>query len=124
MYVEVVQRASTLSAATRAVNFAILQAIFNTTIDDELIANNPCAAKSVTAPRPDRRKVVPWTANHVRSVREGMLHRYPAIIDVAAGCGMRQDEAFGIGADDIDSDGGWLHARRQVKRVRHRLVFA
>ncbi|BCJ74511.1 hypothetical protein CS0771_40550 [Catellatospora sp. IY07-71] len=116
-------RASGLAVATRAVNFAILQAIFNAAIDDERIAKNPCAAKSVTAPKPEPRTVVPWTAGQVLAVRSGLLDRYRSMVDVAAGCGVRQGEAFGLSIDDLDNDAGWLHVRRQVKRVKHRLVF-
>jgi hypothetical protein len=36
---------------------------------------------------------------------------------------MRQGEVFGLAVEDIDLVDGWLHVRRQVKRVRSRLVY-
>jgi integrase len=42
---------------------------------------------------------------------------------VAGGCGLRQGQVFGLGVEDLDFDGGWLHVQRQIKVVRNRLVF-
>jgi len=111
------------AVGTRAVSFAVLHAILSAAVDDGLIPTNPCAAKSVTAPRQVQREVIPWTADRVRAVRAGLTERYQATVDVGAGCGLRQGEIFGVGVADIDADGGWLHVRQQVKRVRGRLVF-
>jgi integrase len=108
---------------TRAVSFAVLHAILAAAVDDGLIPTNPCAAKSVNPPRQVQREVIPWTADRVYAVRAGLTERYRMMVDVAAGCGLRQGEIFGVGVEDIDKAGGWLHVRRQVKRVRGRLVF-
>jgi integrase len=59
----------------------------------------------------------------VSAIRAHLLPRYRPRVDLGAGCGMRQGEAFGLSVDDVDLDGGWLHIQRQVKRVRSRLVF-
>jgi hypothetical protein len=61
--------------------------------------------------------------DRVKAVRSGLGLRYRATVDVGAGCGLRQGEIFGLDVEDIDVDGGWLHVRRQVKKVRSRLVF-
>ncbi|KAB1942265.1 tyrosine-type recombinase/integrase [Micromonospora sp. ALFpr18c] len=45
------------------------------------------------------------------------------MVDLGAGCGLRQGEILGLGVDDIDFDAGWVHVSRQVKLVRSRLVF-
>jgi integrase len=111
------------SRGTRAVTYAALHTILNAAVDDKKIAANPCDAKSVTAPKPAPRKIVPWKPERVHAVRAALSLRYRAFVDVGAGCGARQGEIFGIGLDDLDFDGGWLHIRRQVKRVRSRLVF-
>jgi integrase len=42
---------------------------------------------------------------------------------VAAGCGLRQGEAFGLSPDDVDFLRGVVHVRRQVKLVHARQVF-
>ena len=112
-----------LAPATRAVVFAHLRTILNAAVDDERIAKNPCSAKSVTAPRPTQRRVVPWKLETVSAIQASMAQRSRAVVDLGAGCGMRQGEVFGFSPDDVDFDGGWLHIVRQVKIVRYRMVF-
>ncbi|MBF5031131.1 site-specific integrase [Micromonospora sp. ANENR4] len=111
-----------LAPATRAVIFAHLRTILGAAVDDERIAKNPCSAKSVTAPRPVQRRVVPLRYDQVSAIRGGLAQRYRAMVDLGAGCGLRQGEILGL-VDDIDLDAGWVHVSRQVKLVRSRLVF-
>lgn len=66
---------------------------------------------------------MPWKLDSIAAIRVGLPERCRAAVDLAAGCGMRQGEVFGLAVDDIDLDSGWLHIQRQVKLVRHRLVF-
>jgi integrase len=112
-----------LAESTRSVVFAHLRTILAAAVDDERIAKNPCPAKSVKQPRAVQRKVVPWKLDQVAAVRVGLLPRYRPAVDLGAGCGMRQGEVFGLAVEDIDLVDGWLHVRRQVKRVRSRLVY-
>lgn len=112
-----------LAPSTRSVTFAYLRMILSAAVDDERIAKNPCMAKSVKQPRAEQRKVVPWDLTTVLKIRAGLPKRYQLAVDLGAGCGARQGEIFGLAEDDFDLDGGWLHIRRQVKRVRSRLLF-
>lgn len=112
-----------LASGTRSVVFAHLRSILAAAVDDERIAKNPCSAASVKPPRPGERKVVPWTHVQLSAVRAALAPRYRVLVDLAAGCGLRQGEAFAVSPDDADVVGGWLHVRRQVKLVRSRLVF-
>lgn len=112
-----------LAPETRAVVFAHLRTILGAAVDDERIAQNPCSAKSVKPPRPVQRRVVPWRYDQVSAIRGGLAQRYRAMVDLGAGCGLRQGEILGLGVDDIDLDAGWVHVSRQVKLVRSRLVF-
>ncbi|MEU7970800.1 site-specific integrase [Micromonospora sp. NPDC049089] len=112
-----------LAPSTRSVIFAHLRTILGAAVDDERIPKNPCVARSVSQPRPVERRVVPWKLDDIALIRAGLPERYRAVVDLGAGCGMRQGEVFGLTVDDIDLDAGWLHVQRQVKLVRHRLVF-
>ncbi|MEU8374488.1 site-specific integrase [Micromonospora sp. NPDC048894] len=103
--------------------FAHLRTILGAAVDDERIAKNPCSAASVKPPRPVQRRVVPWRADEVSAIRGGLAERYRPMVDLGAGCGMRQGEIFGLGVDDVDLASGWVHIVRQVKVVRSRLVF-
>jgi Site-specific recombinase XerD len=113
-----------LSAAYRRGIFAHVSTVFTAAVEDRVIRANPCSARSVKAPRLDPRKVKPWTADRVRAVRAALPERYQALVDVAAGCGLRQGEAFGLAVEDVDFLGGVVHVVRQVKLLHNRPVFA
>ncbi|MBG0567926.1 tyrosine-type recombinase/integrase [Actinoplanes aureus] len=112
-----------LADSTRAVLFAHLSGIMTAAVDDGLIVKNPCSAKSVTAPVPALKRIVPWTIDAVAAVREGLPPRYRTAVDIGAGCGARRGEIFGVSPEDFDFDDGWLTICRQVKRVGARSVF-
>lgn len=103
-----------------------LSAIFDTAVDDGIIARNPLRAGSVKAPRMPKRKIEPWTEERVAAVTAALPARFSAMADLASGCGLRQGELFGFAVDDVN----WLatrklaRVRRQVKIVRGALVFA
>ncbi|MFF8986439.1 tyrosine-type recombinase/integrase [Streptomyces globisporus] len=82
------------------------------------------ALLSIRAPKLDARKLKPWTRERVLAVREGLPQQYKAIVDVGAGCGLRQGEVFGLAVDEVDFLGGTVHVVRQVKMVGSHLVFA
>ncbi|MFI6354665.1 tyrosine-type recombinase/integrase [Streptomyces sp. NPDC050743] len=114
-----------LSAGYRRGIFAHVSTVFTAAVEDRLIRANPCSARSVRAPRPEPRKVKPWSADQVMSVRSALPDSYQALVNVAAGCGLRQGEAFGLAMDDVDFLGGVVHVVRQVKLLRlTRPVFA
>lgn len=117
------QLAPVLAQGTRAVIFAHLRSILAAAVDDERIAKNPCSAKSVQPPRQPERKVIPWALGEVSAIRTGLAERYRPTVDFGAGCGMRQGEIFGVGDEDLDLAGGWVHVQRQLKRIRSKLVF-
>ena len=50
--------------------------------------------------------------------------RYRALVTLAAGCGLRQGELFGLAVEDVDFLRGVVHVRRQVKILSNRQVFA
>jgi integrase len=104
--------------------FANLSAILQAAVDDALIGRNPCRAGSVKPPAPDRRKVVPWTAEQVAAVTAALPDRYRAIMAAGAGLGLWQGECFGLAVGDVDWLRGVVHVRRQVRIVGGRLTFA
>jgi integrase len=72
----------------------------------------------------DNKRVVPWTPERVFAVRAGMPERYQAIVDLGAGCGLRQGEILGVAVDAIDFETDTLHAVQQLKLSRSKPVFA
>ncbi|WP_062648397.1 tyrosine-type recombinase/integrase [Streptomyces maremycinicus] len=111
------------SARYRRLIFDAVSSVLNAAVDDRLLASNPCRARSVKAPRPAASRVHPWSAEQVFGVRAGLPDRYRAMVDLGAGCGLRQGEIFGLAVDNV-GDLGWVYVRQQVKKVRGTLVFA
>ena len=75
-------------------------------------------------PAPDRRRVQPWPGERVAAVREALPNRYAILVDMCAGLGLRQGEAFGLAVDDVDFLRSVVHVRWQVKILGSRQVFA
>jgi integrase len=113
-----------LAPTYRRVVFANLSAIFSAAVDDERIAKNPCRAASVKPPRLVSRKVTPWPAGQVLDLHRALPARYRIAATIAAGCGLRQGEVFGLAVDDVEFLGRTLHVIRQIKLVRGKLIFA
>jgi integrase len=101
-----------------------LSAILSAAVDDEVITKNPCRAASVKAPKTEKKKIVPWTAERVKAVLEALPGRFTCMGVLGAGCGLRQGEILGIGPDDVDFLRGVVHVRRQLKHVDNKRVFA
>ena len=101
--------------------FANVSAVFNAAVDDGVIASNPCRAASVRLPKRDNRRVEPWPLAQVQAVIEALPERYRAVAVVAAGCGLRQGEVFGLRVSDVDFLRRRLHVEQQVKIVHARV---
>ena len=106
-----------LSASYVRLLLSTLSSILGAAVEDGLIHANPCRARSVKAPAlaPDR--VIPWTVEQVDAIISAMPARYRGTALVAAGCGLRQGEAFGLRVADVDFLGQRVHVRQQVKHV-------
>ncbi|WP_442738405.1 tyrosine-type recombinase/integrase [Streptomyces pseudogriseolus] len=101
-----------------------VRAVLSAAVDDGLLPRNPCSAKSVRPPAAEQRRVVPWLPAQVRAVRAALPQRYRPMVDVGAGCGLRQGEIVGLAEDALDFDGGIIRVVRQVKLIRGKAVFA
>ncbi|MER5916904.1 site-specific integrase, partial [Streptomyces sp. NPDC001982] len=53
-----------------------------------------------------------------------MPERYQAMVDLGAGCGLRQGEILGIAVDAVDFDSDTLHVVQQLKLSQSKPVFA
>ncbi len=104
--------------------FTNVSSIFNAAVDDGLITTNPCRAGSVKLPKRDQRKIEPWTIEQVEAVLAALPDRYRAVGVVAAGCGLRQGEVFGLGVRDVDFLRRQLHVEQQVKLLVGHVLLA
>ncbi|MCP3770435.1 tyrosine-type recombinase/integrase [Streptomyces sp. MAR25Y5] len=101
-----------------------VRAVLSAAVDDGLLPRNPCSAKSVRPPAAEPRRVVPWLPSQVLAVRAGLPERYRSMVDMGAGCGLRQGEIVGLAEDALDFENGTLRVVRQVKLIRGKAVFA
>jgi integrase len=53
----------------------------------------------------------------VDGVIEALPEQYRCIPIIAAACGLRQGELFGLAVEDIDLEDDVIYVRRQVKRL-------
>jgi integrase len=106
---------SRLAASHRRVILTNVSTVFSAAVDDELIAKNPCRARSVAKPKVPIKKVVPWPADQVMAVRSALVERYRVVAALGAGLGLRQGEIFGLSPDDVDWLRGTVEVQRQVK---------
>jgi integrase len=100
-----------------------VSAVFGAAVDDGLIANNPCRAGSVKLPKRQVSTIEPWPLEQVEAVIDALPARYRALGAIAAGCGLRQGEAFGLRVCDIDFLRRRVHVEQQVKIVRSKVVI-
>lgn len=113
-----------LSPGYRQGIFTYVEAVLNAAVDDVIIRTNPCRARSVPRPRRMARKVTPWTAERVLAVHHALRDRYKIALTLGAGLGLRQGEALGLAADDIEPASQVVRVTRQVKIVGGRRCFA
>ncbi|WP_225636014.1 tyrosine-type recombinase/integrase [Streptomyces solaniscabiei] len=106
------------AASYRRSIFANVSAVFTAAVEDRVIAENPCRARSVRAPSLDGRKVKPWSIERVTAVHDALPDAYQEMVTLGAGCGLRQGEIFGLALGDVDFLGGTVHVVRQVKILR------
>lgn len=94
------------------VNFG---AIMRSAVAEGMLSRSPVASSVVRAPAVAPNKVTPWTVERVLSVLEQLPPRWRPLAAVAAGCGLRQGESFGLRVQDIDLSRQVVHVRQQIR---------
>ncbi|CAN5268489.1 hypothetical protein BH23ACT9_BH23ACT9_14690 [soil metagenome] len=94
-----------------------LSAILGAAVEDGVIVKNPCRSRAVQPPPMTPTRVVPWTVAQVTDAVDALPERYRATAIVAAGCGLRQGEVFGLAVDAVDFLRQRVEVRQQVKHV-------
>jgi integrase len=103
------------SSTYKRVIFANVSTVLSAAVDDERIAKNPCKAGSVTSPKKDTGKVIPWETERVAAIRKALPDQWRVVLELGVGLGLRQGEIFGLSPDDVDFLRGTVEVRRQVK---------
>ncbi|WP_406130500.1 site-specific integrase [Streptomyces canus] len=116
--------ASGMSGAYARVIFSNVRAVLSAAVEDGYLRRNPCHSRTVTLPEMGTRRVVPWQPDRVFAVRDSMVERFRTMVDMGAGCGLRQGEILGLCVDELDFDSGTLHVVQQLKLSLSKPVFA
>ena len=77
--------------AVRARSYALLKAILNTAVADELIDSNPCRIRGA-ANTPTAREIRPATLQELKVITAAMPERQRAIVLLSAWCALRSGE--------------------------------
>jgi integrase len=92
-------------------------------VDEKRIRVNPCKARGVKKPVPDKRKVTPWTEVRLRAIQLALPPRQSIVIPLGSGLGLRQGEILGLSPDDIDREQMILHVNRQLACIGNRSLL-
>ncbi|MCE7006721.1 hypothetical protein LWC34_28410 [Kibdelosporangium philippinense] len=112
------------AASYRGQVFSLMSAILGAAADEGKIRKNPCVAKSIKAPKADKRKVIPWAETKVRQIEAHLSERYKIVVPVGAGLGLRQMEILGMSPDDINRKEMEFNVNRQIRWIGGVPVFA
>lgn len=114
-----------LSDNYKHVLFTLVSSVLDSAIEDKLIRQNPCKAKTIQRPTGAAVQVKDvWPEQRVKTIRDAMDVRWQIIVPLGAGCGLRQGEILGLSPDDIDDGAMIVHVRRQLRTVDRTKVFA
>jgi integrase len=102
--------------------YQLLKAIFNTAMEDKLVAENPCQIKTAGRP-PKPRDVKPLTPAELVKVAESVPEHYRVSVLVAAWCGLRFGELIELRRKDISADADVIKIRRAATIVGNKLVI-
>ena len=112
-------RAEHLEPSTlRVVFFGTLVPMFNSAVIDRRIGVTPCAGIRL----PDVPDSTYYIArpDEVHALARALPERYRAIVYLAAGCGWRGGEIFGLERDGLDLDAREVHVRQQLTVISGR----
>ncbi|WNI18475.1 tyrosine-type recombinase/integrase [Actinacidiphila sp. ITFR-21] len=104
--------------------WATLSSVLQAAVEDRRLGRNPCRSSTVGPPAAASGRVEAWPPERVLAVREALPERCRLLLVIGADLGLRQGEALGLSADDIDVEKEIVHVRRQVKMVRAKPCFA
>jgi integrase len=107
--------AENLAPSTVHLVYSSLKSIFSSAVSDRIISLSPCTG--IRLPEiPNRDYFVP-SPSQVHALADRIAQRYSPIPYIAAGCGLRGSEIFGLELDNIDFLRREIRIRQQLKRL-------
>jgi integrase len=102
--------------------YVIFASIMRGAVRDGYIRKTPCT--DIRLPEVNKTTVRLLTPVQVLRLAAVMPQRYPLLVLLGAGAGLRQDEAFGLALDRIDATAGMITVDQQVIIVDRHPVLA
>jgi integrase len=99
-----------LAASTLHIVYGYLATMFKAAVIDRVIGVSPCQGIKLPA-IPDSDRYIP-TPFEIHAVAAALPYRYQAAVWVAAGCGLRAQEIFGLEVGHVD----WLRRELRVRQ--------
>lgn len=112
-----------LATSYRRVIFGNVSTVLTAAVDDGHLGRNPCRMDSVRAPKSAPGRVKPWNVERVFGVRTALPERFQAMVDLGAGCGLRQGEIFGLPVEEVDPVENVIHVTQQIKFLGSKIYF-
>lgn len=113
-----------LSENYKLVLFTVVSGVLDSAVEDKIIRDNPCKAKTIRRPTGGSPTVTVWPEDRVHAVRAGLLDRFSLIVPLGCGLGLRQGEILGLSVDDLDPLAMVVRVQRQLRIVDGTVVFA
>jgi len=93
-------------------------------VADEAIRKNPAKSPVVQVPGYQSSGIELWDDAVIIALADAHPDELRAIPELAASCGMREGELYGLAEEDFDFDEKIARVRRQVKKIGRVYVFA
>ncbi len=100
----------------RARSYALLKAVMNTAVADELIDSNPCRIRG-GANTPRAREIRPATLEELEVIVGSMPDRLRALVLLCAWCALRSGEVLALRRKDVDVATGTVQVVRALSWV-------
>lgn len=110
--------------STVLASFLVLKAVLELAVADEAIKKNPAKARVIQVPKRPVEEIEVWSDAWIFSVIERHPEPYQLIPIIAAGCGLREGEIYGLALEDIDFEEKIVRVRRQIKKLGSDFIFA
>jgi integrase len=102
----------------------VVQGILDLAVAYEAIKTNHAKSQVVHAPVHQQSEIQVWSDQVVSCLIDSHPDMLRALPELAASCGMREGELFGIAFEDFDFDEKIVKVRRQIKNLGGSYVFA
>ncbi|HEX2297540.1 MAG TPA: tyrosine-type recombinase/integrase [Pseudonocardiaceae bacterium] len=107
--------AENLAASTVHLVYSYVKSMFAAAVVDKVIGSSPCVGIRLPEIR-DREFFIP-EPEQIHWLVDEIADRYSPIPYIAAGCGLRGSEIFGLEIDHLDFLNREIHVRQQLKRM-------